>query len=624
MTRSELNSLIERRKKELDSDYVFIPQYYPLSDFCKNHFISKPEDFIGYDMKYLLKVLYFSQTLNPNPSEKEAERIVDRIVYPVVSGMDYQSLSHTIYISEIIADSGEGEKVVRYLKEKSSIKSKIMSFDLKLREDIIDNLTSLKSHADSINFPIAEFFELYFEDQLLINNMMNVYYAAGCINRDVQEIHERLAGALSDLNAPREVIRNANNLKKKYIKQGLSSLTSLSEVFALFNRISEGVRKIDKEAKDYAKNKYRELSNLDLAVSILDEGLQKKEITDVLRILYLIKDPEIKRAFLEIIYEHNAKYYKELSKEYESLNGKSNVKYQVLLSDYGIKVDSKSIEAIMYNSLEEVEDILKIISKTGLSSDILFKILKSTDLATVKEIKGYIDRGILSDEFILGNFDVFCSDSPKYLLLKNNILLFESYSLNPNMFTNNGNILIGNSLLLQNNLDILKSYDLLGHLKTTTSYLFLVDSELLVKVERLLELGYEKFLEEDLGILNVCDIKRLEVLNSLNMPVQDLETFYSVCQSKRFFIRDEEMDSYLLNVLDFKEEVDLGINSSNLEEYRVSSRLYNINGVLVAVNKVNRLLSEGNSMYQAIFEGMILNEEEYSTVMSSLVPVQYQ
>ena len=154
MTRSELNSLIERRKKELDSDYVFIPQYYPLSDFCKNHFISKPEDFIGYDMKYLLKVLYFSQTLNPNPSEKEAERIVDRIVYPIVSGMDYQSLSHTIYISEIIADSGEGEKVVRYLKEKSSIKSKIMSFDLKLREDIIDNLTSLKSHADSINFPI--------------------------------------------------------------------------------------------------------------------------------------------------------------------------------------------------------------------------------------------------------------------------------------------------------------------------------------------------------------------------------------------------------------------------------------------------------------------------------------
>ena len=107
------------------------------------------------------------------------------------------------------------------------------------------------------------------------------------------------------------------------------------------------------------------------------------------------------------------------------------------------------------------------------------------------------------------------------------------------------------------------------------------------------------------------------------MPVQDLETFYSVGQSKKFFIKNDEIDNYLLNVLDFKEEVDLGINSSNLEEYRVSSRLYNINGVLVAVNKVNRLLSEGNSMYQAIFSGMILNEDQYSAVLSSLVPKEY-
>ena len=50
---------------------------------------------------------------------------------------------------------------------------------------------------------------------------------------------------------------------------------------------------------------------------------------------------------------------------------------------------------------------------------------------------------------------------------------------------------------------------------------------------------------------------------------------------------------------------------------------YNINGILISSNKVNRLLNQGYSKYNAIFSGMRLNTEEYNSIIGTLKGIEY-
>ena len=66
--------------------------------------------------------------------------------------------------------------------------------------------------------------------------------------------------------------------------------------------------------------------------------------------------------------------------------------------------------------------------------------------------------------------------------------------------------------LFINNLKILNDYGLLKYLKNVDNLSFLRDINLVSKIDKFLELGYESFLENDLGILNLSNLKRLDIL----------------------------------------------------------------------------------------------------------------
>ena len=65
------------------------------------------------------------------------------------------------------------------------------------------------------------------------------------------------------------------------------------------------------------------------------------------------------------------------------------------------------------------------------------------------------------------------------------------------------------------------------------------------------------------------------------------------------------------------------LDSINLEEYRDGLRTYNINGTLVSINKVNRLLEKGNSVYNALFSEMPLSIDEYNGIIKELTGSVY-
>ena len=309
------------------------------------------------------------------------------------------------------------------------------------------------------------------------------------------------------------------------------------------------------------------------------------------------------------------KYYEVLNQEYEHLNKNNKVKYQALLNDYGITNGSQQIERIMNNSLEDVEAILKIVTKFGLTTEQTLRILRNSNLEIVSQIKEYLERGYLSVEFIVNNIDIFYKNSTKYQDYNRSLEILNSYNINPSIFFYSIKILFGNTELLKKNLDILNNYYLLNSLKTTSDYSFLEDEELVLKIDKLIELGYEDYLEEDLNLLNSDKLLRLEALKSFEVEITSKEELDKVL-TKRFYIDDEELIDYIPNNIDLDDKIDL--EDIKLDEYRNSPRTYNINGTLVSANKVSRLLYRGDSKYNAIFSGMRLNKEEYDGIIECL------
>ena len=124
----------------------------------------------------------------------------------------------------------------------------------------------------------------------------------------------------------------------------------------------------------------------------------------------------------------------------------------------------------------------------------------------------------------------------------------------------------------------------------------------------------------DLNILNSDKLLRLEALKAFETHIDSKDELDKVL-TKRFYISDEELEEFIPNKVELNNKVDL--DSINLDEYRDGLRTYNINGTLVSINKVNRLLEKGNSVYNALFSEMPLSIDEYNGIIKELTGSVY-
>jgi hypothetical protein len=210
---------------------------------------------------------------------------------------------------------------------------------------------------------------------------------------------------------------------------------------------------------------------------------------------------------------------------------------------------------------------------------------------------------------------MFYKNSTKHQVYNENLETLNNYNINPSIFFYSINILFGNTILLKRNLELLDEYNLINSLRTTSDYSFLNNDKLFLIIDKLIELGYENYLEEDLNLLNSDKLLRLEALKSFEVEITSKEELDKVL-TKRFYIDDEELINYIPNSIALDDKIDL--EDIKLDEYRNSPRTYNINGTLVSAVKVSRLLYRGDSRYNAIFSGMRLNKDEYDGIIECL------
>ena len=602
MTRERIEELANLRKEELSKSYEKDYRYDYCKDYLDNHDVSKVDDYADIDIFAYMKCAFYF-----NGTSWSIEDISDKFesfkVFLEIS--DVAQLRDFVNMTLSVDDAGNIDNVINFLEGHQFMKS-VFGLSEMIEEDFsyLRIMKDLKKVNNCKDVNLADFFKCYKEQGVDFLQIIVDYV----IYRTMLIKAEIIKNRSEEMNLRG---KEKNQLLKKEYKDNFA----VSELFKDMAKIRNFVNEEEKKERQFVKNNNKEIFNINAALALLDNELEKEEITNAKEIVSKIKDLELKYAILELISEHNQKYYEVLNQEYEHLNKNNKVKYQALLNDYGITNGSQQIERIMNNSLEDVEAILKIITKFGLTTEQTLRILRNSNLEIVSQIKEYLERGYLSVEFIVNNIDIFYKNSTKYQDYNRSLEILNSYNINPSIFFYSIKILFGNTELLKKNLDILNNYYLLNSLKTTSDYSFLEDEELVLKIDKLIELGYEDYLEEDLNLLNSDKLLRLEALKSFEVEITSKEELDKVL-TKRFYIDDEELIDYIPNNIDLDDKIDL--EDIKLDEYRNSSRTYNINGTLVSANKVSRLLYRGDSKYNAIFSGMRLNKEEYDGIIECL------
>lgn len=608
MTREELGVLVDKRKKELkNSKFDYCEYFDEYEEFVKNNPCNTVESFANSDIWEVAKYLY--QITEPIATLEENKETIDNFK-SFFDDIDLDLCCGMMGLFDELCSLGIVDEVVDFFEEPGVIKGllKINKIDFKdnrLRDLIID----IKQVYKNDLLKISSFLKFYENDPESITVIMNLVLA-----------HRELKKA-SDFT--KDLKENGycgytNREEKRFLESKVKLYNKICDAKSILNEVSKIRNLVDEQrsrASKYEKNIRKELCGYDKALTLLDVSLKRREITNAKEIIKNVKDEDMKKAFLKLIYEHNKVYYEELENEYNRLNQNDSNKYVALLQKYNISFTQEDVKEIMRrNNIDDTSEIIKDIVKMNLSINNA-ELLKHTSLEKFMRVKNLVDSGYISVKYLNTNESFMWDESNSLDIYEENISYLDKFNLNPGMFINITDVIIYSFDSFSNNLKILNDYGLLKYLKNVDNLSFLGDINLVSKIDKFLELGYESFLENDLGILNLSNLKRLDILKSLNMPITDIFTMYKVLSDQKFIIDDSKIDEYLPNVVELSEKKNI---TSNLSDFRNTNRVYSIGDSLFSINKINRLLKSGNSLYDSLFMNRKFSEEEYDNILKAL------
>lgn len=435
---------------------------------------------------------------------------------------------------------------------------------------------------------------------------------------------------LKNMNS-REKRRLANKCVKKYYKTQ-NFQNDLGTITAYHQEIL---------FKERAKKKERRKAMLayDNLIKELPRMLQKEEITEYERLINKIPDATLRLEILKHIYMNNQSYYQSLEDKYTSLMENSAINYQVLLQEYGISLDGYDIESIMKNSVADTKCMLTKLNKIGIkNSEDIIEILATSNKDIVNEINTLSEKGILQNQFIEKHKGLFNDQADERTTLFSNLRYLEEKRINPFYFNTSQDTLLLDTQKLSQNIQILEDYNLLESMNKITKYDFLASDKLEVEIDNILELGFEKNLEERLNLLNYSEDKwqRLRLLKELNIPIETTDELEEVLTNNKFFVPDHKLSDYIYNIVPNVLSIkirDLSATSESeqqdiLNEFTYTERTYKIGNVIISKNKVKRNLNKLNGITMepeerllvGTISGSILNDEEYKSIKSSLNP----
>ena len=458
-----------------------------------------------------------------------------------------------------------------------------------------------------------------------IDNFPNYFDALLCL-KTAQDFIKIKSQLKEEIDKSARKVLDSLGLGEEDIKKDFDINTTKKIIFA--------ARSYYDREKQLATSEKRAIRRELTAYESLEENLEKmfshSEIKNVSELLRRISNPNIRLELLKLVYLHNQKIYDEISTELEKQTKDPSNIYQSLLDDYGISPELYQIADVRLVPLDELKNMLESLKALAITEPkIILEIIKTSNFDTIQNIRAQVSKGIIDSELLRNNLAIFSKESKEYKNFISNLEFFIEEGFNPHYLRANQEIFLLSPTQIKRNIKVLQEYDLLSSMKTGMDSRFLLNENLSENIDTLLELGYEEVLVEDLSLLNYQhNFKRLQILKELDIRLSDLGELKSVLESEKFLIPRERISSYLYNSVPYKIERledDLVIPATILGNYEYSSRTYNIGGILISKNKVQRNIPNLNeetsnkNLITALSSNSILSDEEFETIRSLIV-----
>lgn len=625
MNQLELIKLIEERKRKLENERDY---ENPEVKFCQEYQERYPtrelEHITEMDLCDLFIAIYRSH--NIAISFEELHDFVSKNKQLIRTVNDRDTIIKLFSELDMLMDTGEFEKIQEYQKQDCIVESlselaTTEYFASLIFKTVVETITDLGDDYD-----LYSLMEMYKQDGLEIFKVKAAVSSISELKEAIEDYEYTLSVTEHRTNKTIDK-KTSDKIKRGYLEK-------FFDIQAINAYISDALKYTERVLSNEKKRKRtitKELSIYDNLEGILCSISEKDEITEIDKLLEKLSDESIRAGVLRYIYEHNDKIYSNLQTEYNQLSASSSSHYKVLLTNYGISSDQYDVSTIMDKSLDELTQMLEKLNKMGITGPkLLLRIIQNGNLEVTTYIESLLEKNIISKEFIITNFNVFATGSDELSALRTNIEFLREKGLNVHYLRASQEMFLLEPQQLEASIKVLEDYDLTNSMKTGMKCDFLQYEDLKEVIDVLLELGYEKNLEEKLELLNYKDkFERLRLLKELNIPITTVEELIDVVSSDKFMMPDGEISSYIYNAVDYmKPQVKIatvhdidGTVLDQLEKFSETKRTYSFDGILISKNKVKRNISnlsaetnKEDRIIYSIVNGSILSDEEFGTV----------
>lgn len=457
-------------------------------------------------------------------------------------------------------------------------------------------------------------------DKLIINNGKQGWDVSKLISyyRKKPDVMDNTVAIISMLKEFKEE-KDADFSQSKYQEDH-----RVQKTFEVCTSIIECRKILSNEYKKTEDNLLNNRSIYKKFLKDIENAFEKDEIKNYELIIHNIDDEELKKAFLKLVWLHNKKAYDEVEQRNKRLNENSLANYLSVLKNNGISKESIDLQKITKNSCEDLDKMLKILNAIVGEKEKLIKIVEMSDLDSVKYFQELKTVGIINSGAFIKYPELFDSNSGYRKSFDKSMEILRENVVNKALFGKSIDVLIDNDNL-DSNINVLRYYGLLDRLKTAKKFTFLKKSNLIETIDKVLELGYENLLLEDISLLNENNWDRIYVLKSMGLQPIDKKELIKWLRDDKFFVSDSVLKKYMEDVSEYCDDLDITYEADFMKivkDNEMSERTLNFDGIIISKNRVARnLISDDfnvNDLFKAIINNCVLSMEEIETIKSCL------
>ena len=525
---------------------------------------------------------------------------IKQAVYQNLSLFSNISTDAFLCVTDLIATDYDGIEIIESFNKTESGKHYV-DIKLSIRSDIVgtekhkklEELLEISKEHDCNLIALNKLYNMIPEEFLeAINLIANIIE----FRTEIKQYENNFDKIKSSLP-----VRISQKKSKQIIEAKIMDEFNLEQ----YNEIIQYLKDYCTTVVDAEKVKQKELrKNFNIYQDVLKEidrsEVQNTSIYQLHPSFLKIPNSLIRIELLKQIYENNLELGKTVITEYEELSKNTKQHYKKVLKKYGISIPEELINFEM--NVDDLEKSLELLKQAGIKEhDIILKILRISDVETIQTLSSNVSKGFVKSSLLLENINLFDKNKKELFgRLQENIEYLKNEKLSATAINKMNEIILSDTSVLKHNIASLRDFSLFKNIKKCKSYTFLTSTDIVEKVDKLLELGLESNLEEDMTLLNYSfDLyNRLLVLKELSIPLESTEEIKKVLDNNNFLIPNNKLEDY---ILDMSLYISLEGNTISKEEFiskleaskddDSTNRVYKFNNLLVSKNKVVRELS---------------------------------